>query len=80
MKTFENVQVGNTIRFNENGKIETAVVCEVKIHTFTATAMRSFDKNGVTSYYDSYYNFYKSGIKAHKNYTYGNAIEITGTI
>ena len=77
---FENVEVNQTVTFKENGMVQTGVVTEVKKHTFTLRALRCFDNNGVMSYYDSFYNFYKTGTKSHSHYTYGDAIEITGAI
>jgi hypothetical protein len=76
-RKFENVSVGQTVTFEENGKIESGIVHEVKENTFTLRALRSWDKNGVMSYHDSYFNFYKTGTKSHSHYTYGNAIDIT---
>jgi hypothetical protein len=77
---FENVKINDTIAFEQNGKIETAVVIEVNARTFTTRALRSWDKNGISAYYDAFFNFYKSGIKSHSHYTYGNALEITGSV
>jgi hypothetical protein len=76
-RKFENVSVGQTVTFEENGKIESGIVHEVKENTFTLRALRSWDNNGVMSYHDSFFNFYKTGTKSHSHYTYGNAIDIT---
>ena len=79
-RKFENVELNQTVNFEEDGNIEIGVVCNVDKNTFTVRALRSWDNNGVTSYYDKLYNFFKTGTKSHSHYTYGNAIEITGTI
>lgn len=79
-RKFDNVEVNQTVTFNENGMIETGVVCEVKENTFTLRAIRSWDNNGVMNYHDSFFNFFKTGTKSHSHYTYGNAIEITGKV
>ena len=80
MNTFQSVQLNQTVSFEENGKIETGVVCEVKENTFTLRALRCWNKNGVMSYHESFFNFFKTGTKSHPNYTYGNAIAITGCV
>lgn len=79
-RKFDTVEVNQTVTFEENGMIETGVVCEVKQNTFTLSALRSWDNNGVITYYDKFFNFLKTGTKSHSHYTYGNAIEITGTV
>jgi hypothetical protein len=79
-RKFESVQLNQTVTFEENGMIETGVVCEVNENTFKVRALRSWDKNGVLCYTNHIFNFYKTGTKSHSHYTYGNAIAITGTI
>jgi hypothetical protein len=79
-RKFESVQLNQTVTFEEKGMIETGVVCEVKENTFKVRALRSWDNNGVITFYDSFFNFFKTGTKSHSHYTYGNAIAISGTI
>lgn len=79
-RKFDTVELNQTVTFEEKGMIETGVVCEVKENTFTLRALRSWDNNGVMSYHDSFFNFFKTGTKSHSHYTYGNAIAITGTV
>ena len=79
-RKFDNVELNQTVTFKDKGMIEVGVVCEVKENTFTLRALRCWNKNGVMSYSDSYFNFFKTGTKSHPRYTYGNAIAITGTI
>lgn len=74
---FEHVQVGDIIEFNNKGFVESALVASVKERVFTATALKCFDKNGIKSFYDAYFTFFKSGKKANKNYIYGDAIKIS---
>ena len=79
-RKFETVQLNQTVTFEDKGMVETGVVCEVKENTFILRALRGWDKNGVMCYNDSFFNFLKTGTKSHSHYTYGNAIQITGTI
>ena len=79
-RKFDTVELNQTVTFQEKGMIETGVVCEVKENTFTLRALRSWNNNGIMSYHDSFFNFFKTGTKSHSHYTYGNAIEITGTV
>lgn len=79
-RKFDTVELNQTVTFEEKRMIETGVVCEVKENTFTLRALRSWDNNGVMTYHDSFFNFFKTGTKSHSHYTYGNAIEITGTV
>lgn len=79
-RKFDTVELNQTVTFEEKGMIETGVVCEVNENTFTLRALRVWDNNGVMSYHDSFFNFFKTGTKSHSHYTYGNAIEITGTV
>jgi hypothetical protein len=79
-RKFDDVAINQTVTFEEGGMIETGVVCEVKENTFTVRALRSWNKNGITCYNDNFFSFYKTGTKSHSHYTYGNAIEITGTV
>ena len=80
IRKFEQVKEGDTVSFEENGMIEHGIVSEVKNNTFIVRALRSWDNNGVISYYDAFFNFYKTGTKSHSHYTYGNAIRITVSI
>jgi hypothetical protein len=81
MKKFENVELNQTVSFEENGMIETGVVCKVEENKFTLRALRTWvDNNGIVKYYESMFPFFKTGTKTHHRYTFGNAIEITGTI
>jgi hypothetical protein len=80
LRKFENVKLNQTVSFLENGIIETGVVCKVDENMFTLRALRSWNKNGVMCYNDSFFRFYKTGTKTHSHYTYGNAIQITGTV
>lgn len=79
-RKFDTVELNQTVTFEEKGMIETGVVCEVKENKFTQRAVRGWDDNGVMSYNDSFFNFYKTGTKTHSHYTYGNAIAITGRV
>jgi hypothetical protein len=79
-RKFNNVELNQTVTFEEKGMIETGVVCEVKENTFTLRALRSWNNNGVMTYHDSFFNFFKTGTKSHSHYTYGNAIAITGAV
>jgi len=79
-KKFQNVELNQTITFEENGMTETAVVCRVENNKFTARALRSWDNNGVETFYEKQFTFFKTGTKTHSHHTNGNAIEITGTI
>jgi hypothetical protein len=76
-RKFEHVKIGQTISFEENGMIETAIVSKVDKNTFSAQALRFWNNNGVKSFYTMTFNFLKTGTKSHPHYTYGNAIEIT---
>jgi len=82
MKTrkFENVELNQTVTFEENGMIETGVVCNVENNKFTLRAFRIWDNNGVNSFYEKQFNFFKTGTKTHSHHIHGNALEITGTI
>jgi hypothetical protein len=79
-RIFEKVQVNQIISFEESGKIESAVVVLVNENTFTAMALRCWDKNGVKSFYEKRFSFYKTGTKTHHNHTNGNALSITGNV
>ena len=79
-RKFENVAINQIVSFNEKGMIETGVVCDIKENTFTLRALRLWDKNGVVSYQNCLFNFYKTGTKSHSHYTYGDAIEIIGNV
>ena len=76
IKKFDAIQLNQFVSFEENGMIETGVVCFVEHNKFTLRALRSYDYNGVITYYDKYFHFFKSGIKTNRFYTWGNAIEI----
>lgn len=77
---FENVELNQTVTFEDDGMIETGVVCNVEKNKFTLRALRSWDKNGVTVYHDKFFTFFKTGTKTHSHHTNGNAIQITGNV
>lgn len=77
---FYNVELNQIVTFEDKGMIETGIVCKVNENTFTLRALRSWDNNGVKCFYECLYNFFKTGTKSHSRYTYGNAIQIIGTI
>ena len=79
-RKFDNVKVGDTVTFEENGMIETGIVSEVKENTFILRALRCWNKRGVLSFNDKYFNFFKTGTKSHSHYLHGNAIKITVSI
>ena len=79
-RKFDNVELNQTITFLENGMIETGAVCKVDKNTFTLRVLRCWDNNGMMTYYDAHFSFYKTGTKSHSHYTHGNAIEITGNL
>ncbi len=79
-RKFENVELNQTVTFQENGMIETGVVCNVEHNKFTLRALRSWDNNGVNTFYEKTFSFFKTGTKTHSHHTNGNAIKITGTI
>jgi hypothetical protein len=79
-RKFENVEINQTVSFEENGMIETGVVCNVENNKFVVRALRNWNDNGTIVFYDEKYSFFKTGTKTHSHYTYGNAIAITGTI
>ena len=79
-RKFENVQINQTVTFEENGMIETGVVSNVEHNKFIVRTLRCWDKYGVISYYDRNFSFFKTGTKTHSHYNYGNAIAITGNI
>jgi hypothetical protein len=79
-RKFDLVELGNIVSFEEDGKIETGVVSIVEHNKFQITALRCWDKNGVMTYYDRTWSFFKTGTKTHSHHTNGNAIEITGNI
>jgi len=76
MKTFENIQIGNEVTFiNSDNKQEIGVVTKLDNRKFTIrTAYVWKDHNGVNHISDKFFSFYKSGIKTHSHYNYGNAI------
>lgn len=79
-RKFENVEINQTVSFYENDMIETGVVRRVDHNIFYVEALRSWDCNGVQTFYEKSFSFYKTGTKTHHRHTWGNAIEITGTI
>jgi len=79
-RKFDSVKVDQEVYFEENGMIESGVVIEVYDNKFVVRALRCYDKDGVLSYYDKKFSFFKTGTKTHSHYTYGNAIQIVGTI
>jgi len=79
-RKFENVEINQTVTFEENGMIETGIVCNVEHNKFTVRALRCWDRCGVMVYYDKNFSFFKTGTKTHSHYNYQNAIAITGTI
>jgi hypothetical protein len=82
-RKFENVELNQTVTFEENGMIETGVVCNVEHNKFTLRALREFrswDNNGVNTFYEKQFKFFKTGTKTHSHHTNGNAIAITGNV
>ena len=79
-RKFENVEINQTVTFEENGMIETGIVCNVEHNKFIVRALRCWDNNGVNTYYERQWSFFKTGTKTHSHHTNGNAIAITGTI
>jgi hypothetical protein len=79
-RKFETVKLNQTVSFEENGMIETGVVCNVEHNKFTLRALRSWDNNGVDAFYEKQFSFFKTGTKTHSHHTNGNAIQITGTV
>lgn len=77
---FENIQINDVVRFYNNQKIESGVVCDVLKNKFTVRTIDYWEDNGVIKFYDSYFSFFKTGTKTNKFYLYGNAIEVIGTI
>ena len=68
------------LTFEEKGMIETGVVCNVEHNKFTLRALRSWDNNGVNTFYEKQFSFFKTGTKTHSHHTNGNAIQITGNV
>ena len=79
-RKFENVELNQTVTFEDNGMIEVGVVCNVEDNKFTLRVWRNWDNNGVISFNVNKLNFFKTGTKTHSHHTNGNAIQITGTI
>ena len=79
-RKFDTVELNQTVTFEENGMIETGVVCNVEDNKFTLRALRTWNNNGVIVCYDKLFSFFKTGTKTHSHHTNGNAIQITGTI
>jgi hypothetical protein len=79
-RKFDTVEINQTVTFEENGMIETGVVCNVEHNKFTLRALRSWDNNGVNTFYEKQFSFFKTGTKTHSHHTNGNAIQITGNV
>lgn len=79
-RKFKNVAINQTVTFEEDGKIETGVVCEVENNKFCLIAMRCWDNNGTIEHYEKTFSFFKTGTKTHSHHTNGNAIQITGSV
>lgn len=79
-RKFENVELDQIATFEENGMIESGVVCYVDNKIFTLRMMRSWDNNGVIEYYTKYCTFFKTGTKTNRFHTNGNAIEVIGRV
>lgn len=79
-RKFENIKINQTVTFEENGMIETGVVCDVQYNKFTLKATRIWNNNGVNTFYEKRFAFFKTGTKTHPHHTNGNAIQITGTV
>jgi len=79
-RKFENIEINQVVTFEEYGKIETGVVCLVEHNKFTLRALRSWDRNGVETFYDRHFPFFKTGTKTHHHHTNGNAIEVIGRV
>ena len=79
-KKFENVEINQIVSFEENGMIKSGVVDMVCDKKFTLRLISTWDKNGVLVIYNRYLNFFKSGKKTNRYYTYGNALQIVGNV
>jgi hypothetical protein len=79
-RKFENVELNQTVTFEDNGMIETGVVCNVEDNKFTLRVWRNWDNCGIITFNETKLNFFKTGTKTHSHHTNGNAIKITGTI
>jgi hypothetical protein len=79
-RKFNNVQLNQIVTFEENGMIESGVVCKVEHNKFTVRALRCWDKNGINTFYEKQFTFFKTGTKTHSHHTNGNAIQITGNV
>jgi hypothetical protein len=79
-KKFDGIEINQIVSFEENGMIESGVVHNVEEKIFTLRIPSSWNKNGVIVVYDRYMNFFKSGKKTNRFYTYGDAIEVIGRI
>lgn len=79
-RKFDSVELNQTVTFEENGMIETGVVSNVEHNKFTLRALRNWDNNGVNTFYEKTFTFFKTGTKTHSHHANGNAIQITGNI
>ena len=57
-RKFDTVELNQTVTFEENGMIETGVVCNVEHNKFTLRALRMWDNCGVITYYDKMFSFF----------------------
>jgi hypothetical protein len=77
---FENVEINQIVSFQENEMIESGVVDYVCDKMFTLRVLSTWDNNGVLVIYHRNLNFFKSGKKTNRYYTYGDALEIVGNV
>lgn len=80
MKKFESVKVGDVVRFMNKNIHDSGVVVKVTNNVFTIRNIKYYDHDGVKKFHESFYNFLKTGTKSNRHYTYGNAIDIIGSI
>jgi len=80
MRKFESVKEGDIVTFYNGNMEDSGVVVKVTNNTFRVRNLSCWESDGVKKFYEIFYNFLKTGTKSHQNYTYGNAIEIQGSI
>ena len=80
MRKFESVKEGDIVIFENYNMKDSGVVVKVTNNTFSVRNLSCWDNDGMKKFYETIYNFLKTGTKSHQNYTYGNAIEIQGSI
>lgn len=80
MRKFESVKEGDVVRFMSEKLQDSGVVVKVTNNTFTVKNFSYYEHDGVKKPYTRFYAFYKTGTKSNHRYTYGNAIDIIGSI